>query len=857
MSKPEGYNTLKNEHSPILDETNVSIHATKKLRYASTEPYNDALPKPVHDPDDDETPQDGGLIIHVAPEPNMARWTHIEDLDSFFLRMYCYHQKHGFNVMILAEFFSLAQFVFVIFFTTFLWHCVDYQVLFKEKPPDSNHSKVTISDVVLDPSECISSLGVVAWTCLCLAGFCWLLRLARSVYHLAHYWDIKHFFNIALKIDDVDLDNLTWHEVQKRVRDVQSEQQMCIHKAQLTELDIYHRILRFKNYMVAMINKSLLPVKFQVPFIGETIFLSHGLKENMEFLLFWGPWSPFENNWHLRDDYKKSAKRNELAADLSKHIMYVALANLILCPLVFLWQLMFLFFNYGEMIKREPGTLGARAWSQYARLYLRHFNELDHELNARLTRAYRPAVRYISAFSSPLMTVIARNIAFIAGGVLATLLILTVYDEDVLAVEHVLSIMTILGAVVATCRLFIPDENLVWCPEQLLAGVLAHVHYLPASWRGYAHTTSVRDSFSQLFQYKAVYLFYELISPLTTPFILLFWLRPKALDIVDFYRNFTVAVVGVGDVCSFAQMDVRKHGNPDWQTSSPNESQVDYGGHAKPTVNQYTQGEHGKTELSLLHFALTNPDWAMPHEAHRFVSGLRRGAMHELRNVNGNQGTMNLGAMGFSLNTLSSLGEEYASIANSILVSNYKLPGTNNLYAPGFSNLQEQSISRIADNEINMSLNDLNRAELSEIQPDTSMVTPAFNTSMLRRGLNRVEGNIGGNSSLLLNLQCNNSLGASVFGQGNTISRPLSNTGNPLESNIADMSLSTLYLHEMHHRQLKRRVGWNEQRPSNIWSQSQNLSSDIQNTSLRNQPSTSTQRTVECEKMPLLSVKKS
>lgn len=41
-----------------------------------------------------------------------------------------------------------------------------------------------------------------------------------------------------------ELDNLTWHEVQKRVREVQSEQQMCIHKEQLTELDIYHRILR-------------------------------------------------------------------------------------------------------------------------------------------------------------------------------------------------------------------------------------------------------------------------------------------------------------------------------------------------------------------------------------------------------------------------------------------------------------------------------------------------------------------------------------------------------------------------------------------------------------------------------------
>ena len=41
--------------------------------------------------------------------------------------------------------------------------------------------------------------------------------------------------------------------------------------------------------------------------------------------------------------------------------------------------------------------------------------------------------------------------------------------------------------------------------------------------------------------------------------------RYKAQDIVDFFRNFTVSVVGVGDVCSFAQMDVRRHGHPGWQ----------------------------------------------------------------------------------------------------------------------------------------------------------------------------------------------------------------------------------------------------------------------------------------------------
>ena len=42
----------------------------------------------------------------------------------------------------------------------------------------------------------------------------------------------------------------------------------------------------------------------------------------------------------------------------------------------------------------------------------------------------------------------------------------------------------------------------------------------------------------------------------------MFHIRHKALEIVDFYRNFTVEVTGVGDVCSFAQMDIRRHGNP-------------------------------------------------------------------------------------------------------------------------------------------------------------------------------------------------------------------------------------------------------------------------------------------------------
>ena len=90
-----------------------------------------------------------------------------------------------------------------------------------------------------------------------------------------------------------------------------------------------------------------------------------------------------------------------------------------------------------------------------------------------------------------------------------------------------------------------------------------------------------------------MYLIDEMLSPLITPFILYFQLRNRSGQVIDFLRNFTIDVsgtckrvcacaaerdvlkcvcvcvcatfvsLGVGDVCSFAEMDVRKHGHPD------------------------------------------------------------------------------------------------------------------------------------------------------------------------------------------------------------------------------------------------------------------------------------------------------
>ncbi|XP_063308981.1 autophagy-related protein 9A-like [Pelobates fuscus] len=583
----------------------------------------------LEDFEEDSPPGEEDLLVHV-PDAVKDSWHHIKNLDNFFTKIYHFHQKNGFACMVLSDFFELIQFLFVVTFTTFLFHCVEYDVLFANKPVNHTHSgavpdrnKVTLSDAILPAAQCAQRIKVNGWIIflLVMAAVFWLYRLIKMFCNLLSYWEIRRFYIRALKIPSDELCNSSWQEVQSRLISLQREHPMCVHKKELTELDIYHRILRFKNYMVAMINKNLLPVRFHLPLIGEVTFLSQGLKYNLELLFFWGPGSLFQNKWNLQPKFKRPGQRLELAQELSRTIVLLGLANLFLCPFILVWQILYAFFSYTEVIKREPGSLGARRWSLYGRLYLRHFNELTHELQARLSRGYKPATKYMNSFASPLLAIAAKNLGFFAGSLLAVLIALTVYDEDVLTVQHILTAITVLGVLVTVARSFIPDEHLVWCPEQLLQCVLAHIHYMPDHWQGHAHKSETRNELAQLFQYKAVFILEELLSPIITPFILIFSLRHKSLEIIDFFRNFSVEVVGVGDICSFAQMDIRKHGNPQWMSEGQTQASV------------YQQAENGKTELSLMHFAITNPHWQPPLESSVFIGHVKEKVQQDAANA--------------------------------------------------------------------------------------------------------------------------------------------------------------------------------------------------------------------------------
>lgn len=565
---------------------------------------------PTDNEDEDFPPQ-----FHLLHDQEKSRWSHIDDLDEFFTRVYQYHQNHGMPSLVFLEVLNLFQILFLATFSIFMIECVDYKTLFQNqtvvKDP-TNHTfvkKTHIADVVFPFGKCVAQISFKFWVVMMVVAVFWLFRLVKAIYNISRYAEIRAFYMSALNIQTSDLPNITWHEVQEKLLQMQLKHHLCVHKQELTELDIYNRILRFKNYEVAMVNQGILPPRCEVPGLGQLIMLTTGFKYNFEFLFFWGPFAPFKDGYQLRPEFKVFSKRSDLIAELSKSMLILGLLNLILSPLIFVWQLLQFFYNYTELIKRDPGVLGSRKWSNYGKLYFRHFNELDHELEARLSRAYKPSLLYLSSFVSKFVVVIAKFFVFTFGAVFAALVVLTLYDEDVLNVEHVLTVISITGAITGIARSLIPDENSVFFMDQMMYQILAQVHYMPDLWKTNANSYVVRDEFVKLFQYKFVYLIEELLSPILTPFILLFWLRPKSARIVDFLRNFTVEIVGVGDVCSFSQMDTRRHGNPKWLS--------------KTNTKKLNQAKNGKTELSLIHFTHTNPNWKMPSESVAFMDQLR------------------------------------------------------------------------------------------------------------------------------------------------------------------------------------------------------------------------------------------
>lgn len=116
---------------------------------------------------------------------------------------------------------------------------------------------------------------------------------------------------------------------------------------------------------------------------------------------------------------------------------------------------------------------------------------------------------------------------FFTSAIMVPILALTIYDDSILSIEHMITILSVLSLLFLVCRLvkkylyinvnliynqcdiyhfrsFVDDDKEIVCQESLMTAVLSEVHYLPDLWVGKAHTQLVSNQFSQFFPFKAV-----------------------------------------------------------------------------------------------------------------------------------------------------------------------------------------------------------------------------------------------------------------------------------------------------------------------------------------------------------------
>nr|KAJ3418122.1 autophagy protein atg9 [Polyrhizophydium stewartii] len=531
----------------------------------------------------------------------ITSWRDVRHLDLFLTRIYQYFVGKGYFCIMLSTAANLATGAFVIFVSTFLVACIDYQLI---------HEKKRLADVI-EPN-CVGGMSWLTLLVVSVFTVMWLLQAVRFVLDLGQLREMQFFFTNVLDITDDKLQNTLWSDVVDRIVESREAHARAHPSALLRRLDahtIANRILRKDNYLIALFNRDILDLR--VPLMGQRQIMSKLMEWNLSYCIF----------SYVFDDrglfHKRFLKENNR---LQKRFRTMAFVNLVFSPFLLIFLILYLTFKYAQEYQRNPAGASARQYSPFAWWKFREFNELPHLLKMRLNRSSDNANTYLRQFPKEYIIILAKFVAFVSGSLLTVLLALTLFEEElqqgfeITPGRSAFFYIGVLGTILALSRTLVPPENEVFEPEKWMREVALETHYLPDEWRDRAHTEDVRAEFERLFELRLLLSLQELLSIVFAPIILYYSLPPCAPAIIDFFREFTVHVDSLGYVCSFAVFDFKRHGNIKF------DAQPQAGGGAAAAPHEHLVSRQGKMEMSFVNFKANNPNWDPGLEGSEYLS---------------------------------------------------------------------------------------------------------------------------------------------------------------------------------------------------------------------------------------------
>ncbi|KAF3763738.1 hypothetical protein M406DRAFT_65086 [Cryphonectria parasitica EP155] len=503
-------------------------------------------------------------LMGTARQKAEWRWANVDNLDSFMQDVYDYYRGNGFWCILLDRILHLVEIGFIAVFLTFLTQCVNYAQI-----PASKTMKQ-----ILVP-RCTGEMSGTWNFALWVTAFYWVWKAFQIPLDLRRLSIMRDFFVHLLDIPEHDMQTVSWQDVVARIMELRDSNPKTADrqkpgqrkwlgsqsKERLDAHDIANRLMRRENFLIALINKDILDLSIPLPFLSGRQFLSRLLEWTLNFSIMD---FVFDERGQVNQEFLKADRRGQLSQKLKARFLFAGIMTLMIAPFMAGYLFIMHFLTYFHEYHKNPSSLGTRAYTPLAEWKFREFNELPHIFYERVNMSYPFAKRYLDQFPSVVTERLARTVAFVAGALATVLAIATMVDPDLFLgfeITHdrtALFYLTAFAGVWAFARGMIPEDNTVFNPEYVLRQVIEYTHYEPEHWKGRLHSYEVKTEFSGLYKNKVIIFMEEIVSILIAPLILIVSLPRSSDQIVDFFREFTIHVDGLGYVCSFAVFDFKK-----------------------------------------------------------------------------------------------------------------------------------------------------------------------------------------------------------------------------------------------------------------------------------------------------------
>lgn len=432
-----------------------------------------------------------------------------------FREIYNYYRKGGFYTILISKVTEILSLIFGMGFLYFIFTLLDWQTLLQcDKQNVSNDCGEIHNYIKYDTPNVVVSSIIAIGACSSIYKICSFCKYYKDLKNVHNYY--KNTLKISIK----NLQTLNWYKI---INEIEKDTGFSIY-------EITNIIMRKDNYYIALIKESVIKIR--------PCLYTKQLEFNLKYLI-------------LGDIKNISSKKLKM-----KFILF-GILNLFASFFVFIYLITHFLASNIDQFYYNSKIIGVRKYLPYYKIKFKEYNELQHFFENRINNSIKHADEYLVQFPFKEMDIFAKFTTLITGSFVAFFILISFLDENVLLYvkffnRSLIFYVWVIGLISAYSRSIITQEEKIYSPNTVMKKVAKYTRYMPSNWVGRCDTYDVRDEFTSVFQYSIVIFFYDLLSVIITPLLLIFIMPRQSSSISTFIKTNTIDDKKIGYICSLS-----------------------------------------------------------------------------------------------------------------------------------------------------------------------------------------------------------------------------------------------------------------------------------------------------------------